>query len=145
MEGGDKILMAAGVTAAIVTVGAFVFWGPSGLCNFPKLTINIGNFHRIILRKYNNIHITPRLIRKKSDIYIYSCRGLAYIFPSRCQLCFWQYAQTILFSRSSRRSHNKFPIHIFIDNLVRLEFLFAETIFKLHFKSSHRLVSLASP
>lgn len=31
MEGGDKILMAAGVTAAIVTVGAFVFWGPSGL------------------------------------------------------------------------------------------------------------------
>lgn len=26
---GEKILMAAGVTAAVV-VGAFVFWGPSG-------------------------------------------------------------------------------------------------------------------
>lgn len=26
---GDKLLMAAGVTAAVV-VGAFVFWGPSG-------------------------------------------------------------------------------------------------------------------
>lgn len=29
MEGGDKFLMAAGVTAAVVTA-AFVFWGPSG-------------------------------------------------------------------------------------------------------------------
>lgn len=28
---GEKILMAAGVTAAVV-VGAFVFWGPSGSC-----------------------------------------------------------------------------------------------------------------
>lgn len=27
---GEKILMAAGVTAAVVTA-AFVFWGPSGL------------------------------------------------------------------------------------------------------------------
>lgn len=27
---GERILMAAGVTAAVV-VGAFVFWGPSGM------------------------------------------------------------------------------------------------------------------
>lgn len=30
---GEKILMAAGVTAAVV-VGAFVFWGPSGLYKY---------------------------------------------------------------------------------------------------------------
>lgn len=29
MDSGDKILMAAGVTAAVM-VGAFVLWGPSG-------------------------------------------------------------------------------------------------------------------
>lgn len=28
---GEKILMAAGVTAAVCSVAAFVFWGPSGL------------------------------------------------------------------------------------------------------------------
>lgn len=28
---GDRLMMAAGVTAAVV-VGAFVFWGPSGQC-----------------------------------------------------------------------------------------------------------------
>lgn len=32
---GEKILMAAGVTAAVVTA-AFVFWGPSGLYSIPK-------------------------------------------------------------------------------------------------------------
>lgn len=36
---GEKILMAAGVTAAVVTA-AFVFWGPSGLYSTPiRLTI----------------------------------------------------------------------------------------------------------
>lgn len=30
MDSGDKILMAAGVTAAVM-VGAFVLWGPSGM------------------------------------------------------------------------------------------------------------------
>lgn len=29
MDGGDRILVAAGLTAAVV-VGAFVFWGPGG-------------------------------------------------------------------------------------------------------------------
>lgn len=40
---GDKFLMAAGVTAAVV-VGAFVFWGPSGssalyFYNFVKVIV----------------------------------------------------------------------------------------------------------
>lgn len=38
MDSGDKILMAAGVTAAVM-VGAFVLWGPSGAFAelFPKV------------------------------------------------------------------------------------------------------------
>lgn len=39
---GEKILMAAGVTAAVV-VGAFVFWGPSGLISI-LLIRNISAF-----------------------------------------------------------------------------------------------------
>lgn len=35
---GEKILMAAGVTAAVVTA-AFVFWGPSGNYFLPKYTL----------------------------------------------------------------------------------------------------------
>lgn len=48
MDSGDKILMAAGVTAAVM-VGAFVLWGPSGESsskysiqfNFLKITITL--------------------------------------------------------------------------------------------------------
>lgn len=35
---GEKILMAAGVTAAVV-VGAFVFWGPSGSSAFNEFHV----------------------------------------------------------------------------------------------------------
>lgn len=46
---GEKILMAAGVTAAVV-VGAFVFWGPSGLYSYI-----IGTVHRTPKCKWNNL------------------------------------------------------------------------------------------
>lgn len=36
---GEKILMAAGVTAAVCSVAAFVFWGPSGLLSQNLLQI----------------------------------------------------------------------------------------------------------
>lgn len=43
---GEKFLMAAGVTAAVV-VGAFVFWGPSGSSVLNDFHSNIPNFQSV--------------------------------------------------------------------------------------------------
>lgn len=38
---GEKILMAAGVTAAVLGTAAFVFWGPSGVFFAHTFAMNI--------------------------------------------------------------------------------------------------------